>query len=92
MTTFSIANQHLQSIAWRNPQTLQLSSRMQLQQLTSTRNLVAHNALSLALYEVDGAYQIGGFHISGKRNKDTHLGFDELKERGSRLNELRNTT
>lgn len=60
-------------------------------ELVPTRNLVAHNALSLALYEVDGAYQVSGFQISGKRNKDTYLGFDDLKEKGSRLNELRNT-
>lgn len=60
----------------------------QILELVEIRNLVAHNSLSLSLYEKDGNFHVSGFEISG-RKKDKFLTYDDLKEKSVQLNSCR---
>lgn len=62
----------------------------QILQLKQTRNLIAHNSLSLSFVEDEqGRISAAGFEIGGKRNINFSINYDQLVKEMKRLEKSR---
>lgn len=63
-----------------------------IQDLVPIRNLVAHNSLGLVVEEnAKGQMRIGGFQITGRKNKSVYLDYKSLADKVKQLETYRNT-